>query len=181
MAQSTPASYDPAEEPSVEKTETQSASQKAAAQPVSRVPQNVVSPTTAGASYPGQTLGIVALVFSVFMQLPALAMGIIAWVWSHKAGVRNVPAIISVAVSGSLLIIGTIFFALWVALMGSLFGGFDRHQPPVMVGGPVQVLPGDIGMMGDDEFEQHMHDMLKDLEEGNSGVMPAPGPGMMAN
>lgn len=177
MAQSTPASYDPAEEASA----APSTEKKSAKQATSAPTQPAVTNPALSTPYPGQTLGIVALVFAVFMQLPALAMGIIAWVWSHKAGVRNIPAIISVAVSGSLIIIGTIFFAAWIALMGSFFGGFDRHQPPVMIDGPVQVMPGDIGMMGDDEFEQHMHDMLKNLEEGNSGVMPAPGPGMMAN
>lgn len=173
MAKSTPASYTPSEETSA----APSAEKKPATQATAAAPL----PSVTFHPYPGQTLGIVALVFAVFMQLPALAMGIIAWVWSHKAGVRNIPAIISVAVSGSLIIIGTIFFAAWIALMGSFFGGFDRHQPPVMIDGPVQVMPGDIGMMGDDEFGQHMQDMLKNLEEGNSGVMPAPGQGMMVN
>jgi hypothetical protein len=123
----------------------------------------------------------VALVFAVFMQFPALAMGIIAWVWSHKAGVRNVPAIIAVSVSGALLIIGTALFAAWIALVGSFFGGgFDRHQPPVVYGGPAQIMPGE-DMMGERDVEQHMKDMLKNMDEGNLENMPAPGQGMMAN
>ena len=42
--------------------------------------------------YAGKTLGIVALVLSFSMQLPALILGIIAWVWSKKLGISNVPA-----------------------------------------------------------------------------------------
>jgi hypothetical protein len=49
-----------------------------------------------------------------------------------------------------------------------------------MYDGPVQIMPGD-DMMGDGDFEQHMRDMLKDMEEGNFENMPAPGQGMMNN
>lgn len=182
MAKSTPASYDPAEEPAAAKTAAaKSAATKSVAEPAAVIPEPAMTAHTAHHSYPGQTLGIVALVFAVFMQVPALAMGIIAWVWSHKAGVRNVPAIIAVSVSGALIIIGTALFAAWIALVGSFFGGVggfddDRHFP--RGGEVVQIMPGD-DMMGDGDFEQHMNDMLKELEEGGMEIMP--GPGMMSN
>ena len=182
MAKSTPASFDPAEEPAAAKSAAaKTAATKPVVEPAAVTAQPTLAAHTVHHTYPGQTLGIVALVFAVFMQVPALAMGIIAWVWSHKAGVRNVPAIIAVSVSGALIIIGTALFAAWIALVGSFFGGgFGGHQPPVMYGGPVQVMPGE-DMMGDGNFEQHMRDMLKDMENGNVENMPAPGQGMMAN
>lgn len=180
MAKSTPASYDPAEEPAAAKpAAAKTAATKSVAEPAAVTPP--LAAHTAHHSYPGQTLGIVALVFAVFMQVPALAMGIIAWVWSHKAGVRNVPAIIAVSVSGALIIIGTALFAAWIALVGSFFGGgYGGHQPPAMYGGPVQIMPGE-DMMGDGDFRQQMKDMLKDMQEGNLENMPAPGQGMMTN
>lgn len=85
--------------------------------------------------YPGQTLGLVALVLSFFMQLPALVMGILAWVWSNRAGVSNVPAKVAVAVSATLLVIGTLVLIGWVVLVASTIGqfgdmdGFGRMGP----------------------------------------------------
>jgi len=163
MAKSTPASFDPAEE----KPTTRNAAAQA---PKDEAPQSAVSHTT----YPGQTLGIVALVFSFFFQVPALAMGIVAWVWSHKAGKNNLPAKISVYVSGALIIIGTFFFAIWIALVGSVVGGFDRgHDGRGFEGGPmpVEILPG--------QMPGGMDDMMRGLEgdlDGQQGgkMMPAP-------
>ncbi len=76
--------------------------------------------------YPGRTLGVVAVVLAFFTQIPALIMGIIAWVWSHKAGHNNVPAKVAVAVSGALLVIVALAIVGWIALMASLGGEFGN-------------------------------------------------------
>lgn len=76
--------------------------------------------------YPGRTLGVVAVVLAFFTQIPALIMGIIAWVWSHKAGHNNVPAKVAVAVSGALLVIVALAIVGWFALMASLGGDFGN-------------------------------------------------------
>jgi hypothetical protein len=76
--------------------------------------------------YPGRTLGVVAVVFAFFMQLPALIMGIIAWAWSHQAGYNNVPAKVAVAVSAALLVIVTVAIVGWIALVASLGGEFGN-------------------------------------------------------
>jgi hypothetical protein len=80
--------------------------------------------------YPGRTLGVVALVFSFFIQLPALIMGIIAWVWSHRVGENNVPAKVAVAVSGALLLLGILLLVGWIALVVSLGGEYGRGFDP---------------------------------------------------
>lgn len=82
--------------------------------------------------YPGQTMGIVALVLSFFLQIPALVLGIIAWVWSNKAGVSNVPAKVAVAVSAVLMVLGLIAIIGWFILVATAFGGimdFDGMGP----------------------------------------------------
>ena len=76
--------------------------------------------------YPGRTLGVVAVVLAFFTQIPALIMGIIAWVWSRKAGHNNVPAKVAVAVSGALLVIVALAIVGWIALMASLGGDFGN-------------------------------------------------------
>lgn len=70
--------------------------------------------------FPGQTLGIVALVLAFFMQLPALVMGIIAWNWSNRAGVSNTPAKASVFVSIGLMVLGIIVLVGWLVALASL-------------------------------------------------------------
>jgi hypothetical protein len=168
MAKSTPAHFDPAKEPTAS---------KAAAATSAPTPEAATPAGVSHSTYPGQTLGIVALVFSLFFQIPALAMGIIAWVWSHKAGKNNLPAKISVYVSGALIIIGTFFFAIWIALVGSLAGGFDRGHDRGFEGGPmpVQIMPGQDEML----MPGDMDDMMRGLEDGIDGMqggkmMPAP-------
>jgi hypothetical protein len=88
------------------------------------------------AEYPGRTLGVVALVLSFFSQIPALIMGIIAWVWSNKVGRSNVPAKVAVAVSATLLVLIVLAIVGWTALIVSLGGelgglgmnGFDMDD-----------------------------------------------------
>ncbi len=70
--------------------------------------------------YPGQTLGVVALVLSFFLQIPALIMGIIAWNWSNRAGVSNTPAKVSVFVSIGLIVLGILAFVGWVILLANV-------------------------------------------------------------
>ncbi len=80
--------------------------------------------------YPGRTLGVVALVLSFFTQIPALIMGIIAWVWSHRAGENNVPAKVAVAVSGALLLLFILLLVGWIAFVVSLGGGHGYGFEP---------------------------------------------------
>ena len=166
MAKSTPTTFDPAEEPK-------------AAKPAAATPKAEAAKTAevAHTTYPGQTLGIVALVFSFFFQVPALAMGIVAWVWSHKSGKNNLPAKISVYVSGALIIIGTFFFAIWIALVGSLVGGFDRGHDRGFDGGPmpVEIMPGQDGMLMPGDMDDMMRDLEHDMDEMQGGkMMPTP-------
>jgi hypothetical protein len=161
MAKTTPANFDPADEPKSAKTAAPQA-------------EAAVEHTT----YPGQTLGIVALVFAFFLPVPALALGIVAWVWSHKAGKNNVLAKVSVFVSGAFAVIGIFLFGLWLALAGAVFGGFDRgHNDMRFGGGTIQVMPGQIG--GGMQMPGDMDDMMRGLEGELNGpqgghMMPAP-------
>lgn len=78
--------------------------------------------------YPGQTMGVIALVMSFFLQLPALILGIIAWAWSNKAGVSNVPAKVAVAVSAVLLVLGVLAIVGWVILVASTLGDWNAFE-----------------------------------------------------
>ena len=155
MAKSVPESFDP---------ETESKTPKTPVNQQSEVTSSEVS------TYPGQTLGIVALVFAFFMPLPALALGITAWVWSHKAGKNNILAKVSVFVSGAFTVIGVFLLGLWVALVSTAFGGF--------YGGP---LPGDriyvegsTGMIHHGDMDDMMHE-FDQLEGEMKNMLPAPG------
>jgi hypothetical protein len=159
MAKTTPTTFDPAEEPKAAKATTAT---------------NTAPVTSEAGTYPGQTLGIVALTLAFFLQIPALAMGIVAWVWSHKAGKNNIPAKVSVYVSAALIVIGTFFFAIWIALVGSLAGGFDRDHDgrgPIAV----HIMPGENGMLmpgGMDDMMRGLEHDMDDMDGGN--MMPAP-------
>lgn len=165
MAKSTPTTFDPAEEPK-------------AAKPSPSAPKSETAKTAevAHTTYPGQTLGIVALVFSFFFQIPALAMGIVAWVWSHKAGKNNLPAKISVYVSGALIIIGTFFFAIWIALVGSIAGGFDRgFDGPMGGSGTIHIMPGDGNLHMPGDMDDMMRGLEHDMDDMQGGrMMPTP-------
>jgi small-conductance mechanosensitive channel len=108
------------------------------AKPVAAEDHQAVSADTALSGkpeYPGQTLGLVALVLSFFMQIPALILGILAWAWSNRAGVSNVPAKVAVAVSATLMVIGLLVLIGWIVLIASSLGqfgdmgGFGRMGP----------------------------------------------------
>jgi predicted transporter len=88
--------------------------------------QASVTPATPAKEYPGQTLGVVALVLSFFMQIPALIMGIIAWNWSNRAGVSNTPAKVSVFVSIGLIVLGILALIGWVILLANVGSMFDE-------------------------------------------------------
>ena len=70
--------------------------------------------------YPGKTLAIVGLVFALFMPLVGLALSIIAYFQSKKAGVKNTIAIVGIIVNVifNLLIISIIAmmvaFGFWI-------------------------------------------------------------------
>ena len=164
MAKTTPATFDPADEPKASKV---AAAPKAdAAKPAEE----------AHVTYPGQTLGIVALVLAFFLPVPALALGIIAWVWSNKASKNNVLAKIAVGLSGAFTVIGIFLFGLWIALAGAVFGGFDRGHGGGIEGGPmqVQIMPGQ-GGMGQLQMPGGMDDMMRNQDGDQGGrMMPAP-------
>ncbi|MDH6537172.1 hypothetical protein [Aurantimicrobium minutum] len=164
MAKTTPATFDPADEPKAS---------KAAAAPKTEAAKPA---EVAHGTYPGQTLGIVALVLAFFLPVPALALGIIAWVWSNKAGKNNVLAKIAVGVSGAFAVIGIFLFGLWIALAGAVFGGFDRGHDG-FEGGPVQVhvMPGQGGMQMPGDMDDMMRGLEGDIDGMQGGhMMPAP-------
>ncbi|MDH6207092.1 hypothetical protein M2114_000413 [Aurantimicrobium minutum] len=162
MAKSTPTNFDPAEEP-------KAAAAKTAA------PKNSAAPAGEHTTYPGQTLGIVALVLAFFLPVPALALGIIAWVWSNKASKNNVLAKIAIGVSAAFTVIGFFLFGLWIALAGAVFGGFDRgHDDIRFGGGTVQIMPGQ-GGMGQLQMPGGMDDTMRNQDGDQGGrMMPVP-------
>ena len=160
MAASTPETFDPAQEPKSSKSKTAASGTNPA-----------VAPSAAATSYPGQTLGIVALVFAFFMPLPALALGIIAWVWSNKAGKNNVLAKVAVFVSGALSIIGIFLLGMWVAFTAAVFSGPFGPAYPV---GEVHISGGGGHMMFEGDMEDMMHE-FDQLEGEMKHMLPAPG------
>jgi hypothetical protein len=84
--------------------------------------EHVETGLTGRTEYPGQTMGIVALVLAFFIQIPALILGIIAWVWSNKAQVNNVQAKVAVAVSSVLIVLGALAVIGWIVLVASTVG-----------------------------------------------------------
>ena len=165
MAKTTPATFDPADEPKAS---------KAAAAPKAEAAKPAEE---AHVTYPGQTLGIVALVLAFFLPVPALALGIIAWVWSNKASKNNVLAKIAVGLSGAFTVIGIFLFGLWIALAGAVFGGFDRGHDDMRFGqggGTIQIMPGQ-GGMGQLQMPGGMDDMMRNQDGDQGGrMMPAP-------
>ena len=160
MAASTPETFDPDQEPKSSKAKTATSGTKPA-----------VEHDATSATYPGQTLGIVALVFAFFMPLPALALGIIAWVWSNKAGKNNVLAKVSVFVSGALSIIGIFLFGMWVAFTAAAFSGpFGPGYPA----GQVHIMEGGGHIMYEGDMEDMMHE-FDQLEGEMKHMLPAPG------
>jgi len=72
---------------------------------------NAAPPAPAGgapATIPGKTLGIVALIVSIFANVIGLILGIVALVQSKKAGYKNGPAVAAIIVGSVLFVIGII-------------------------------------------------------------------------
>lgn len=76
--------------------------------------------------YAGKTMGVVALVLAFFTQIPALILGIIAWVWSKNVGISNVPAKVAVAVSSAFILLGILALVGWLILLASAFDGIGE-------------------------------------------------------
>jgi hypothetical protein len=85
----------------------------------------VIAPTPVK-EFPGQTLGVVALILSFFIQIPALIMGIIAWNWSNRAGVSNTPAKVAVFVSIGLILLGILVVVGWTIALLSFGPMFEE-------------------------------------------------------
>lgn len=118
-----------------------------------------------------------AIVLAFFLPIPALTLGIIAWVWSHKAGKNNVLAKVSVFVAGAFTIIGVFLLGLWVALAASFSGGLYGGPLPGDVylqhSGNGMIMPGDMGERG---HMEDMEDMMRDFDQngGMKHMLPAP-------
>ena len=99
-------------------------------EPVAATEHAATTTTSVGPydDYAGKTMGIVALVLAFFTQIPALILGIIAWVWSKNAGVSNVPAKVAVAVSSGLIVLGLLVAIGWIILVASAIDGFCPLQ-----------------------------------------------------
>ncbi len=89
------------------------------AAPQQTAPQQTAPQQTSPQSYPGKTLGIVAIPVAVFFSLVGLILGVVANSQSKKAGYRNGPAKAAIWIGAILLVLSVIF---WVAF-GSLFVG----------------------------------------------------------
>lgn len=85
-------------------------------------PQPAYSTGAPDAPVPGKTLGIVALILAFFFQLIALILGIVAFVQSRKAGVKNTPALIAIILS---VVFGIIWIIVGIGLItaGLAIGG----------------------------------------------------------
>nr|WP_315267277.1 DUF4190 domain-containing protein [Microbacterium lemovicicum] len=83
----------------------------AAGQPA---PYNSAPPVGSGdygstaTTYPGKTLGIVAVVVAIFFNVIGLILGIVALVQSRKVGRKNGPAVAAIIIGAILIIVGII-------------------------------------------------------------------------
>lgn len=77
--------------------------------------------TPAPASDAGKTLGIVGLVLAILAPLIGLIVSIIARNQSKAAGVENGPAKAGIIVSIILLVLGVIFWILYVVVFAAAF------------------------------------------------------------
>jgi hypothetical protein len=75
-----------------------------------------------GTDYPGKMLGIVGLIAAILINLVGLVVSIIAYSQSKKAGYKNTPALIGIAVGAVFfvlsLIIGIVSIAAGIAASG---------------------------------------------------------------
>lgn len=62
----------------------------------------------APSTFPGKTMGIVALIVAFFANFIGLILGIVALVQSKKAGYKNGPALAAIIVGAVLMVIGVI-------------------------------------------------------------------------
>lgn len=71
-------------------------------------------------TYPGKTLGIVALVLAIVANVIGMILGIVALVQSRKAGRKNLPAVWAIIVGAVLFVVGIIVFAALVTLLAGI-------------------------------------------------------------
>ena len=76
--------------------------------------------------YPGKTLAIVGLVFALFMPLVGLALSIIAYYQSKKAGVKNTIAIVGIIVNVIFNLLIVSFIVMMVAFGFWMFSTFSE-------------------------------------------------------
>ena len=62
------------------------------------------------ATYPGKTLGIVAIVIAIFFSVIGLTLGFVARSQSRRAGFKNTPATIAI-------VLGFVFIALTIVVI----------------------------------------------------------------
>jgi hypothetical protein len=62
----------------------------------------------AGTDYPGKMLGIVGLIAAILVNLIGLVISVVAYTQSKKAGYKNTPALIGIAVGAVLFVLSLV-------------------------------------------------------------------------
>jgi len=85
-----------------------------------------------GAPVPGKTLGIVAFVLSFFAQLFGLILGIVAFVQSKKAGVKNTWALAAIIISSVLMVLSIVLaVVIFTSVLGAADAACDELGPGI--------------------------------------------------
>ncbi|PJJ71957.1 hypothetical protein CLV46_1516 [Diaminobutyricimonas aerilata] len=81
---------------------------------------NPSQPQAAPETFPGKTLGIVAIPVAVFASIVGLILGIVALSQSKKAGYRNTPAKAAIWVGAIVLVLQIIAAVVVVSIIGGV-------------------------------------------------------------
>ncbi len=71
--------------------------------------QPPLSTPAAGVDYPGKLLGSIGLIAAILFNIVGLIISVIAYSESKKAGFRNTPALIGIAIGAILFVITIVF------------------------------------------------------------------------
>jgi uncharacterized membrane protein len=77
------------------------------------------------ATYPGKTLGIVAVIVAIFFSLIGFILGLVARSQSKAAGYKNTPATAAIIIGIVLFVLGIIF---WFSVGASIFNLCNSGQ-----------------------------------------------------
>jgi len=81
-------------------------------------PDNYSQQPSAAGVNPGKTLGIVALILAIFLNIVGTIVGIVALVQSKKAGFKNGPALAAIIVGAVLFVVILIIIIVTVVFVG---------------------------------------------------------------